>query len=306
MKCYKIKETLVECIAEEAKSLDAQYVVLLTSEEWENTKDSFEMYIDIDLDLGDRVETRAEVNYDSLTGCFSIPDRKNISGQAHSFFFVLDEKGIVIIDDEGYAAGLIHQISQTRRWKLPSLERFLYDFLELIIAQDLNYLGDIDHRLNQIEDNVIREKHSDFPPELNDFRGDLLDLRVHYEQLIDVAQELEENENGFFKQENLRYFRLFRDRVERLQEVVRSLRDYILQIRDLIQTQIDVRQNNIMTHLTIVASIFMPLTLIAGWYGMNFLYMPELSFRYSYLIVILVSIAIVVFFLIYFKKKKWL
>ncbi len=61
-----------------------------------------------------------------------------------------------------------------------------------------------------------------------------------------------------------------------------------------------------MTVLTVVTSIFMPLTLIAGWYGMNFRYMPELEWRYSYPVVIAISIVIVVVCLIWFKRKKWL
>ena len=61
-----------------------------------------------------------------------------------------------------------------------------------------------------------------------------------------------------------------------------------------------------MTLLTVITSIFMPLTLIAGWYGMNFKYMPEREYKAAYPIVILLSIAIVVISLIFFKKKKWL
>jgi magnesium transporter len=72
------------------------------------------------------------------------------------------------------------------------------------------------------------------------------------------------------------------------------------------QTQLDVRQNRIMTVLTVITSIFMPLTLIAGWYGMNFRYMPELAWKYSYPVVITVSILIVVVCLVWFRKKKWM
>ena len=61
-----------------------------------------------------------------------------------------------------------------------------------------------------------------------------------------------------------------------------------------------------MTVLTVVTTIFMPLTLIVGWYGMNFRYMPELNYEWSYPVVIVLSILIVVISLIFFKKKKWL
>ncbi|MBR3289563.1 MAG: magnesium transporter CorA, partial [Clostridia bacterium] len=85
-----------------------------------------------------------------------------------------------------------------------------------------------------------------------------------------------------------------------------SLRDHTMQVRDLYNVQLDVRQNHIMTLLTVVTKIFMPLTLIVGWYGMNFRYMPELNWPISYPAVLIVSVAVVVFCLILFKKKKWL
>ena len=160
--------------------------------------------------------------------------------------------------------------------------------------------------MNRMEESILRGKVESYPPELNDIRGDLLDLRMHYEQLIDLGQELEENENDFFQEENLRYFRLFTQRVMRLQDRVTSLREYVAQLRDLIQARLDVKQNKIMTVLTVITSIFLPLTLIAGWYGMNFKYMPELNQVYAYPMVLLVSILIAVLLLYYFKRKKWL
>ena len=155
---------------------------------------------------------------------------------------------------------------------------------------------------------AVLEDHEDALPigRLNEIRMEIRDLQNHYEQLLDLAEELEENENGFFQQENLRYFRQFLSRVERLRDMATALRDYTIQIHDLYATQVDVRQNRIMTILTVITSIFLPLTLIAGWYGMNFRYMPELNWPWSYPIVFVVCIVIVVACLIFFKKKKWL
>ena len=79
-----------------------------------------------------------------------------------------------------------------------------------------------------------------------------------------------------------------------------------MQLRDLYHTQLEAKQNRIMTLLPVVTTIFMPLTLIAGWYGMNFRYMPELDWRWSYPAVLVVSVLIVVFCLVLFKKKKWM
>ena len=306
MKYYKIREKLIVCEAGDITSDDAQYVAVLTSAEWKMHSEQFEMVIDIDLETTDLRSTAAIINYDSLTGSLSIPDRGNITGLQHSFLFALDEKGIVLIDDQHYAASLVEEIRKTKRWKIPSLERFLYDLLELIIAPDLSMLEQKEQTLNKLEEQIIQDQIEQYPVELNDIRGDLLDLRVHYEQLIDLGRELEENENSFFKPENLRFFRLFTERVERLQDIVTSLRDYTVQLRDLVQSQLSIRQNRIMTHLTLVTTIFLPLTLIVGWYGMNFRYMPELEWRYSYLVIIIISLLIVVGCLIWFRRKKWM
>ena len=94
-------------------------------------------------------------------------------------------------------------------------------------------------------------------------------------------------------------------RVERLQNHVHLLRENVLQIRELYQSMQDARQNKIMVVITIVTTIFLPLTLITGWYGMNFVYMPELQWRYGYFAVIMISLIIVIAEIIYFKKKKF-
>ncbi len=301
---YLIKETLTPCDARTMRGDGAQYAAVLTSEEWARERDSFDMLIDMGMEAAK--ETKAVVNLDSLTGTLSIPDRDNISGERKSFSFALDEKGVVFVDDSGYVCEALRKLEKTKKWRLPGLERFLYDFLELMIGQDLSMLERSEHRLNLIEEKILRGEIESYPKEMNDIRGDLLDLRVHYEQLIDMGRELEENENGFFKEENLRYFRMFTERVSRLHDIVTGQREYVMQLRDLMQSQMEVKQNRIMTVLTVITSIFLPLTLIAGWYGMNFKYMPELGWRLGYPVVIAVSVVIVIVCLVFFKRKKWM
>ena len=303
---YLIRESLTSCEPEDIASGCAQYAAVLTPEEWQQRRESFDMLIDMDMETAPPRETKAVVNQDSLTGSFCIPDRSWIDGPRRSFSFALDEKGIILVDGSGYAEELVQSICHTKKWRLPSLERFLYDLLETTIGQDLALLEKSEHQLNQLEEAILRGEVDSYPAKMNDIRGNLLDLRVHYEQLIDLAQELQENENGFFREENLRYFNMFTERVIRLQATVTGQREYVTQLRDLIQSQLDERQNRIMTVLTVITSIFLPLTLIAGWYGMNFRYMPELDWRWSYPAVLVVSVLIVVFCLVLFKKKKWM
>ncbi|MBQ6456501.1 MAG: magnesium transporter CorA [Mogibacterium sp.] len=283
-----------------------KYIACLTTPEWIQYRDRFDMGIELEPDSGDIHNTKAEVNYDSLTGTFRIPDRENIGSKDFRFAFALDEKGIVFIDDSGKAEQMIKVIRRTKRWREPSLERFLYDFLEQIVENDLQVMERYEGELNRIEDSILESLESEALGRVNEIHSDIRKLLVHYEQLIDMTQELEENENGFFSEENLRYIHLFMNLLARRHDSAASLRDYTMQVRDLYHAQLEVRQNRIMTLLTVVTTIFMPLTLIVGWYGMNFRYMPELEWRFGYPVVIIVSIAVAVACLLFFKKKKWL
>ena len=307
MSYYLLTESIQPCSKTDIVSRKAaQYVAVLTTPEWERERESFDMGIELDLDTRNIHNTKAEVNYDSLTGSFQIPDRENMKENEFCFTFALDEKGIVFIDDSGKAEQMIGSIRRTKRWREPSLERFLHDFLEQIVVRDLSIMEHYEYELNQIEDEVLSSDGQGNLARVNEIRSDIRRLLVHYEQLIDMTQELEENENGFFSEDNLRYFHLFMNYINRRHSTAASLRDYTIQVRDLHNTQLEVRQNKTMTLLTVITTIFMPLTLIAGWYGMNFRYMPELEWRFGYLAVFVLSVAVIIGCLILFKKKKWL
>jgi len=301
---YLIEETLRSVDADEALADGSKYVAVIGGAEWKQHQDDFGMGIDLSLDREHSHTTKAVVNVDSLTGSFSVP----VTGSDHrrEWMFALDERGIVFIDDDGLAGEIVSRIAETKKWKLPSLERFIYDFLEYLVEDDLSELEKIEGRLDLLETEIMKEAMTVLLQKVNDIRWQLLTLRMYYAQLVDLSQELNENENEFFDEESLRYFDMFRDRVSRLQDYVTTLRDYSTQVRDLYQSQLSAKQNTIMTILTVVTVIFTPLTLITGWYGMNFRYMPELESPYSYPIVFLVCLAIAVGCLIYFKKKKWL
>lgn len=303
---YLIKSTLTQCSEEELHKGQYQYVAVLSIEEWQKQQSSFDMGIELDIEPDNIHNTKAEVNYDSLTGTFSVPSRRDICGNDYQYAFALDEKGIVFIDSTGVVERMLKRIARTKRWRVPCLERFIYDFLELIINRDLSILEKYEKELDEIEDDMLNLSTETGLTRVNDIRSDLRELRIHYEQLIDLGQEFQENENNFFKHENTRYFKLFTDRVTRLYDTASSLRDYTMQLRDVYNTQIDVKQNRIMTLLTVVTTIFMPLTLIVGWYGMNFRYMPELESKWGYPVVIIISILIIGGGLLFFRKKKWL
>ncbi len=307
---FLIDETLTELDSLSVEKQRGPYVSILTKKDWESNREKFDMGIEIDPGESEIVVTKAEVNYDSVTGTFSIPNRKDFSQKDTTFAFALDEKGVVFIDDSGTAISIVKQIQSSKKWRIPSLERFLYDFLDRLIGEDQQLLAKYEWELYSVERAITHgddeNGESITIDRVNDIRGDVRDLHNHYEQLLDLAEILEENENNFFSKENLRYFRLLSNKIERLLDTSAGIGEYTMQIRDLYKMHLDIKQNNIMTILTAVTTIFMPLTLIVGWYGMNFRYMPELNFRWSYPVLAAVSVLIVVINAIVFKKKKWM
>ena len=307
MQFYLIKDTVVPCTPEEVTKRDnGKVIAVMTPEEWKAERENLHMGIEFDPTMKDIRSTKAEANYGSLTGTFKILNRDNLLGHEQKFAFVMDERGLVFIDDHDNARKMINTIAETKRWREPSMEHFLYDFLEQIISRDFPIMEKFEAELDKIEDQILSSDAEDTLPRVNKIRTIVRRLLTNYEQLIDMVQELEENENGFFSEKNLRYIHLFMNRMDRYHATASTLRDHAMQVRDLYREQLEVRQNRTVTLLTVVTTIFMPLTLIVGWYGMNFTNMPELDSPLGYPLVIVLSIAVIVGMLVFFKKKKWL
>lgn len=303
---YLIGEKLERVSFDQMFASDKQFVAVLTTGQWNAMKDEFDLGIDFDPTAVSPYITEAKENYDSITGAFSIPDRTNLDNEDLRFTFALDEKGIVLIDDSHQVNSIIESMRLVKRWRFPSLERFIYDLLDQFIHNDALIMETYEDELDEMERKILNNDMVADEKRLSKIRSDLRDLRIHYEQLIDLGEFFQENENHFFKGDNIRYFKLFTDRIEKLKDMSVSLRDYTVNIRELYITHLDIRENRIMTILTVVTTLFMPFSLITSWYGMNFKYMPELGFRYSYPVMIIASAVLLILEIRYFIKKKWL
>lgn len=188
-----------------------------------------------------------------------------------------------------------------------TLEKLIFAFLETMIEGDAKLLEDLEFSLSEPEERILCGSSEDgFTAFLLGERRRLLMLRNYYEQLIDVGRALEENENDIFAEEDLRYFKLFTDKAERLERNVRSLREQLMQLHEAYQSMLDLRLAGIMKIFTVLSAVFLPLTLITGWYGMNFQYMPELAWRHGYLFVLALAAAVVLFCIALFRRHHWL
>ncbi|MCC8074244.1 MAG: hypothetical protein LIO62_08995 [Clostridiales bacterium] len=107
-------------------------------------------------------------------------------------------------------------------------------------------------------------------------------------------------------EKNLQCFKIFTDKAIRIKDNVDLLRERTVHLWDAYQACLNMRLNQTMKIFTLMTTIFFPLTVIVGWYGMNFQYMPELHWKYGYLFVIVLSITVVIVLFFWFKTKKWI
>lgn len=185
-----------------------------------------------------------------------------------------------------------------------TLPRILFLFLELLTAKHMVLHESIETEITELENALLSGEKRECVKEIVTLRRTLMALKRYYEQMLNALDLLQQNENELIDTHAMRYFRLYNNRVDRLYHGVLNLRDYVTQVRESYQAEVDISLNNIMKIFTVITAIFLPLSLIAGWYGMN-LRMPEYGWPYSYLMVIALSVAVVVLCIGYFKRKHW-
>lgn len=215
---------------------------------------------------------------------------------------------IVVIEDrdESTKAKFLDLLKHLNTAKL-SQERLIFNFLERFINEENCLLSDIEEDISAHEDKINeRNLDKNFNYQITEIRKKLLILDNYYQQFVAVGEELEENAIDIFQEENLHYFRIFSSRAARLSNNTRMLQEYSIHVRESYHAQLDNDMNKIMKLFTVVTTIFMPLTLIVGWYGMNFTIIPELTWKYGYVYVILLSIIVGILCYLFFKKKKFM
>ncbi len=188
-----------------------------------------------------------------------------------------------------------------------SFEKLIYFFFECVIDGDSKYLEKTEFLISQLEEQVFsQDTNKDFNLKLLEIKKDMLMMRNYYEQLIDIGEALEDNENELLNEKELNYFRIFTNKAHRLKDNVDMLRDSTVHLRDAYESSLELNLNRTMKIFTTVNVIFLPLTVIAGWYGMNFDFMPELKWKWGYAFVTVLAVITVAVSIIILKKKKWI
>ena len=281
----------------EGKGEYSPFLLLLDREEWKQKRGS---YLKGDEPLGGRGPSRcckAQWTGDCLTGVLRVPEIEKAGAFRLEMGFCLLPDRLVLIGEEGDVKGWVEGRLPGLH-QLQSPEHLLRELLEGLMGEDLLHLSRLEEKLEELEGAMEKADPNTFLRALARYRRKLSRLGAYYTQLTAAAEQFQEG-----GEEEL--WEKFIAHAQRLQDHVGLLREDLLQLRELFQALQDARQNRVMGLLTVVTTLFLPLTLLTGWYGMNFARMPELQWRYGYLALILVAGVLVILEVLFFKKKKF-
>jgi magnesium transporter len=181
-----------------------------------------------------------------------------------------------------------------------------YALIDAIVDQYFSILEQTGTQIEAIEDQTLSTPTTAVLQRVHALKRELLYLRKQIWPLREVVGAMAKEESTLIQDDTRIFLRDVHDHAVQIMETIESQRDLLAGLLDLYMTGISNRMNEIMKVLTIIATIFIPITFIAGVYGMNFKHMPELEWRWGYGLVWCVMIAVVIALVIFFKRKKWL
>jgi len=182
----------------------------------------------------------------------------------------------------------------------------VYAIMDIIIDHYFYVLECVDEEITQLEDQVVSKPDPEQLQRIHFLKRELVNFRRNVWPVREIVSSLIREEYHLVQESTEPFMQDLYDHVLNVSEMIESLRDMVSALMDVYLSNISNRMNEVMKVLTIIATMFIPLSFIAGIYGMNFEYMPELGWRYSYFVlwgIILIAAGGMMY---YFKRKKWL
>lgn len=192
------------------------------------------------------------------------------------------------------------------RFRSQGPDYLLYALIDVVVDRYLVMLEHLGTELDTIEDQVIAGHERQALHELQHRKRQLTQMRRAVLPLREAVLGLSREDNPLIAPFTLRYLADVYDHLVQTQEIIENLRELCVELRETQLALLSNRTNEVMKLLTIIATIFIPLTFVAGVYGMNFRFMPELEWKYGYLMVWILMIFMTLVMIRYFVRKRWL
>lgn len=237
-------------------------------------------------------------------------DGKSSETVAEQISLILGSNFVISFQEgiEGDVFNSIRERIRTGKGRVRSMgaDYLAYSLIDAIVDNYFVILEKMGERIEDMEDELVKAPRTETLQEIHTLKREMIFLRKAVWPLREVINSLQRGESSLIKESTRIYLRDVYDHTIQVIDAIETSRDMLSGMLDIYLSSISNRMNEIMKFLTIVGTIFIPLTFIVGVYGMNFEHMPELKWRWGYFGLWAVMSGIAVFMLLYFKRKKWL
>jgi len=181
-----------------------------------------------------------------------------------------------------------------------------YSLIDAIVDSYYNILEKLGENIESLQEQLVTEPKQEDLQIIQQLKRDMLFFRKSVWPLREVISSLTRSESSLIKKDFFVYVRDVYDHVIQAIDTIETFRDMLAAMLDIYLSSVSNRMNEVMKVLTIIATIFIPMTFLAGIYGMNFKNMPELEWRYAYLFFWIIVVVVLVAMVAWFKRKKWI
>ena len=221
---------------------------------------------------------------------------------------ILDDNYLITLQEkEGhYFDSIRDRIRKgTGRVRRKGADYLAYALLDTIVDNYLINIEILENIIEKTESRIFIPKQKGLIEEIYKHKTEINFLRKSIRPVKEIVHQLIENESGFIADDNLKYFRDLNDLVIQASETIEIYQLMLNDQMNIYHANLDLRANEIMKVLTVFSAFFIPLTFVAGVYGTNFEYLPEIKLKFGYLYFWMLLVAITMGLLVYFKKRKW-
>ncbi|MHA7059514.1 magnesium/cobalt transporter CorA [Aquimarina sp. M1] len=194
---------------------------------------------------------------------------------------------------------------QKKRIRNGGTDYLTFALLDIVVDNYLYVISILGEKIETLEENLLLNPNQNVINEINNYKRDLNFLRKSIKPAKEMIFSLAKTESDFITESTYLHFKELEDNISQANDASDNYREILSDQLNIYHTTISSKLNDIMKFLTVFSVIFIPLTFIAGIYGTNFEYVPELSFKYSYFIMWVVMVVVAIGMLLFFKKKKW-
>lgn len=227
----------------------------------------------------------------------------------HLSLVLLKDTLILFHESDELDFGSVKERLKTAHGRIRSrtADYLLFALMDYVVDQYFQLVETLTDRVELMEDQIFKGVGQEsITNEILQLKKEVIRIRRAVNPLLEITGRISRMEEGLIRNSTKLFFKDLQDHVHQVVESVEMNREMIWGLMDMHMTILSNKMNEVMKVLTIISSIFIPLSFIAGIYGMNFDHMPELGFKYGYFILLGFMALLIVLMIFYFRKRKWL